>query len=151
MDKDQEDILLLPPGHQTFPRIKISEIETELEKCTIKANWDSIREMRKNEDDKVKEEKEVVLKYQSEHCDKYGNILDNNLNENQLDTIKKLKKKITGENLVCYKTDKTGNIALDTIENYSKKMFKHIGEDEVITEKRVKTIENVLKSMLIFG
>ena len=31
--------------------------------------------------------KEVVLKYQSEHCDKYENILDNNLNVNQLDTI----------------------------------------------------------------
>ena len=40
VDKDQEDILLLPPSHQTFPRIKMSEIEMELEKCTMKANWE---------------------------------------------------------------------------------------------------------------
>ena len=99
----------------------MSEIETELEKCTIKANWDSIREMRKNEEDKVKEEKEVVLKYLSEHCDKYGNILDNNLNENQLDTIKKLKKKITGENLVCYKTDKQETLLLTPLKIIAKR------------------------------
>ena len=198
--KDQEDILNLPPGFKTFPKLKVKEIETELQKCVIKASWETNREMRKLESDKVMEElsengehvvkdkhvnktlldlqnmkatdlknnkrvvipkldedsveinrnylkkelKEVFLKYQKEHCDKYGNIIENNLDDNQLKAIKGLKNKIQKDNLVCYTTDKTGNLVLDTIDNYSNKLAKHISEDEVITEKKVKTIENTL-------
>ena len=66
------------------------------------------------------------------------------MSDKQQKSIKTLKKKISEEKLVCYKTDKTGNLALDTIESYSKKMTKHIKDDEVIAEKMVKTIENSL-------
>ena len=48
------------------------------------------------------------------------------------------------EGLACGETDKTGRLTLDTLENISEKMDKHIKEDKVITEKEVKTIENKL-------
>ena len=48
------------------------------------------------------------------------------------------------EELVCFKTDKTGYLALDTQENFTKKMEKHIENDKIIDEKEVKTIENKL-------
>lgn len=43
------------------------------------------------------------------------------------------------EGLVCYKTDKTGKSAIDTIDNYATKMEKNIENDVEIT-----TIENKL-------
>ena len=59
-------------------------------------------------------------------------------------SIMGLKKKIKEEELVCFKTDKTGYLALDTQENFASKMSKHIKNDKVIGEKEVKTIENKL-------
>ena len=48
------------------------------------------------------------------------------------------------EELVCYKTDKTGYLALDTQENLVNKMEKHIKDDRVIDAKEVRTIEQKL-------
>ena len=55
-----------------------------------------------------------------------------------------MKTKIKDENLVCYKTDKTGNLALDNIENYSEKMKKHIKDDKIVSSKNLKRMENNL-------
>ena len=41
--KDQEEILQLPPGHKVFHRLKISEMENELEKFRIKSRWKRTR------------------------------------------------------------------------------------------------------------
>ena len=54
----QEEILLLPPGHQTYPKLKVSDMDLELEKCRIKYKWETMREMRKVEDAKVRNEME---------------------------------------------------------------------------------------------
>jgi hypothetical protein len=86
----------------------------------------------------------VFLEYRKDHCDQFGNIIENNLDEKQQESIKTLKRKMQDEELVCYTTDKTGNLVLDTIKNYSKKLSKHIKEDDVITDKKVKSIENIL-------
>ena len=50
LSEDQEEILLLPPEHQTFPKLDIEEFETDLAKCSIKERWDTIRESRKREE-----------------------------------------------------------------------------------------------------
>ena len=52
------------------------------------------------------------------------------------------------DDLVCYETDKTGKFTLDTLENYSNKMEKHIKNDEIINEKKLKTIENKMNNHL---
>ena len=52
----QEEILLLPPGHQTYPKLKVSDMDLELEKCRIKHKCKTMREMRKFEDAKLREE-----------------------------------------------------------------------------------------------
>ena len=81
--------------------------------------------------------KRIFKDFKNKHCDRFGNLKENNLNAEQRDTIKGLK-------LVCFKTDKTGYLALDTQENFAIKMDKHIENDKVISEKEVKTIENKL-------
>ena len=88
--------------------------------------------------------KEVFLRYRSQNCDKFGNILKNNLSKHQIEALRNLKSKISDENLVCTKTDKTGKLSLDTVENYSNKMMKHIENDKVLEPKDVKKIENIL-------
>ena len=86
-----------------------------------------------------------MIKYKSEYCDKFGNIRDNNISEAQAKDIKNLKDRIKKENLTCGETDKTGNLTLDTLENMSNKMEKHIKDDKVVNEKEIKTLENRLK------
>ena len=205
LNKDQKDILLLPPNFQTYPKLSLERFDTEIEKCIVKATWESNRQsiekeralaekekndnddtkiekgndkvydrttkildlrnlkatdlknnkrviLNKNNDDEkevkrnnfVSEFRRIFKNYRNTHCDRFGNLKENNLNENQRATINDLKKKMKEEELVCFKTDKTGFLALDTQENLAKKMTKHIGKDKEINEKAVKTIENKL-------
>ena len=54
--EEQEKVLLLPPEHQTYPKLNLEEFETDLAKCAIKERWETIRESRKcEESNKVKE------------------------------------------------------------------------------------------------
>ena len=208
VSKEHQEILLLPPEHQTYPKLNLEEFETDLAKCVIKDRWEALRDTRKREESNVIKEitamdpdkgventsdevydrnakvmdirnlkatdlknnkrvilpelnedeneirnnhvrnelKDVFLKYKSKNCDKYGNVLKNNMSKSQMDAIRNLKTKISEENLVCYKTDKTGKLALDTVENYSNKMEKHIKNDKTVSAKELKKIENDLNN-----
>ena len=66
--------------------------------------------------------KNIVIKYRNEHCDKSGNIINNNLDKNQLKDIKDLKKRMKKEGLAAGETDKTGKLTLDTLENVKEKL-----------------------------
>ena len=168
LTEDQKNILLLPPNHQTFPKLSLEKFETELEKCNIKMTWESMRKSRMEEKNHVDKEnddnidakkhgetekvyehktktldlrnlkatdlknnkrvivtmnnddekeikrnnvmlemKKVFSAYKAKHCDKFGNLIEGNLDKNQRKTIKDLKTKINDEELVCFKTDKT--------------------------------------------
>ena len=90
------------------------------------------------------------MKYRNDKCDKFGNVFENNLSEAQLKDIKDLNCRIKKEGLACGETDKTGKLTLDTLENISKKMDKHIKDDKVLKEKEVKTLENKLNRHIDF-
>ena len=94
--------------------------------------------------------REVVIKYKNDYCDKSGNILENNLSEEQLKDIKELKCRIKKEGLICGETDKTGKLTLDTLENMTEKMEKHIKDDKVLNDKEIKKLENKLNRHMSF-
>ena len=94
--------------------------------------------------------RQVVLKYKNENCDKLGNLIDNNLSETKLKDIRNLKCRMKKEGLVCGETDKTGKLTLDTLENISKKMDKHIKEDKTLNEKEIRKLENNLNRHMEF-
>ena len=48
LSEDQEEVLQLPPNHRFYPKLKLEEFKTELEKCIIKANWQKTRAQRMN-------------------------------------------------------------------------------------------------------
>ena len=105
-------------------------------------NYDDKKEITRN--NVMLELKKVFINYKEEHCDKFGNLKEGNLDRKHRKTIKDLKTKIEDEKLVCFKTDKTGYLALDTQDNLVKKMEKHIKDDRVIDEKEVRAIERNL-------
>ena len=57
---------------------------------------------------------------------------------NNKNTIKTYKSKTRD------KTDKTGKLALDTVQNYSEKIEKHIKDDKIVSPKSLRKIENEL-------
>ena len=76
--------------------------------------------------------------------------MENNLSKTQLKEIKNFKSRMDKEGLACGETDKTGKETLDTLENMSKKMDKHIKDDKVLNEKEVKKLENKLNRHMTF-
>ena len=79
-----------------------------------------------------------------EHCDKKGNMKENNLTKEQVKTIKELKDKIKSENLVCIETDKTGRFALDRKAKYITKIKKHIKLMKFFQERKLPIWKNKL-------
>ena len=86
--------------------------------------------------------RKVVIDYKKVNCDK--------LTKKQLKGIKNLKCRMKDENLACGETDKTGRITIDTLENMSRKMEKHINEEKIINEKEIKKVENNLNRHMEF-
>ena len=94
--------------------------------------------------------RKVVTKYKKEHCDKFGNVSENNLNKTQLKGIKNLKSRLKNSGLACGKTDKNGKLTLDTLDNIRKKMDIHIKNDKIIDAKGVKKLENKVNKHMEF-
>ena len=88
------------------------------------------------------------MNYKEEHCDKFGNVIESNVK--QVNDLKKFKERMQKEELVCGETDKTGKFTLDTLENMSKKMEKHIENDKILNQKEVTKIENSINKHMDF-
>ena len=124
-----------------FINLKPTDFKNNKRVIIPEAN-DDVEEIRRNN---LKSElRQVVVNYRNEHCDKSGNVFDNNLADTELKDMKNLKNRIKNEGLTCGVTDKSGKLTLDTLDNVSKKMDKHIGEDKVVSHKEVKRIESKL-------
>ena len=60
---------------------------------------------------------EVAKEYISKHCDKYGNIIETNLNKKQIEGLKSLKERVKQGEISILPTDKSGRLAVNTTEN----------------------------------
>ena len=133
------------PGKESldFRHLRATELKNN-KRVILQQPGDETEEIRRSN---LKSElRKVVMKYRHENCDKFGNVSDNNLSKTKLKTMKNLKTRINKEGLICSQTDKTGKLTLDTLENVTKKMEKHVKDDKVIDVKKVKTLENRLNS-----
>ena len=114
-----------------FRNLRATDLKNNKRIVIPKPDADDEEEIRRN--NVKKELGKVFINYMNENCDKYGNVIENNLSEKQVKAIKSLKEKMKDDNLVCFETDKTGKFALDRKENYIEKMKKHIENDEIIS------------------
>lgn len=84
--------------------------------------------------------------YVKMNCNEDGSIKNNNISVTQEKSIKDLKKRVKDENLVIYQTDKTNNFVVGTLDNAEHKMQKHLKNDEVISAKKIRSIDRQLNS-----
>ena len=64
-----------------------------------------------------------------EKCDKKGNILEKNLSQQEQRGLKSLAKRVNEKELIVQKTDKGGDLALNTPDNYIETMKPHFQSD----------------------
>ena len=88
----------------------------------------------------------VVNEYVNDNCDKSGRVKESNISVSQEKSLKELKSRIAEEKLVIYETDKTGNLVVDTLENVEAKMKKHVENDEIISDRKIRSIERSLNN-----
>ena len=134
-EKLNQKLELKDTGNKTEMKDKVFATEDSIDFRNLKAtdmkhNKRIIMPELDDDEDEIRrsnvkhELKEIFMRYREKNCDKVGNILENNLSGKQVKAIKDLKTKMKQEGLVCYKTDKTGKFAIDTVENYANKIVE---------------------------
>ena len=80
-----------------FTNLKATDLKNNKRIIIPNLNNDDEHEIRRNTV-KIELEK-VFVNYVKDHCDKFGNVIDNNLSEEQLKAIKSIKEKMKKEDL----------------------------------------------------
>ena len=92
--------------------------------------------------DNIKEKLlETAREYKAEKCDRKGNFKHHNLNNQDAEALKELKKEVRDKNIVVFSTDKSGKFAVDTPDNYREAVMRHTERDNEIDERKVRQIE----------
>ena len=77
--------------------------------------------------------------------DKFERKRDNNNESTEVTNgIKSLKKRLKNKEIICYPTDKSGSLNLDTYENYIENMQVHLKDMVEVTEEEYKSTEHLL-------
>ena len=59
VNDEEKEILKLPPDHALFPKVTVEKVETEMDKCYVKYNWEMGRKERENEKKKNSKKKMI--------------------------------------------------------------------------------------------
>ena len=82
--------------------------------------------------------------YKLDKCDAKGKVLNKNITKNAERGLKSLKKRVTEGTIYISRTDKSGKIAVITMEEYIRMGEVHTKDDKVITEKELHKIQTDL-------
>ena len=88
-----------------------------------------------------------VKEYVRTKCDERG-FPQSNLSKEERSGMKEIKNKIDQKELVCFKTDKSGKLTVDTAENYTKAIKVHTENDTKINMSQVEQIETEMNRQL---
>ena len=91
----------------------------------------------------------VVKAFIREKCDQKGNIHEKNLSQQQQRGLKSLAKRVKLKELVVQKTDKGGDLAINTPENYIETMRPHFESDPDLTWENHEKLEAELNACTI--
>ena len=83
---------------------------------------------------------EKVDEYVKNRCDEKG-YPQSNLTKDEKNGLKEIKKRIEEKEVVVFKTDKSGKLCVDKVENYKTALEVHTENDTKIDMARVETIE----------
>ena len=86
---------------------------------------------------------ECVRKYKANNCNAKGELKEHNLNREERQGLKEVKKDIKEKKIVVFTTDKSGKFSVDSPVNYEEAVRQHTTKDVEISENdKVKKIEN---------
>ena len=83
---------------------------------------------------------QVVIDYIKEQMDKSHKHVPGNLTREERRGMKDLKKMVEEKKLVVSKSDKSGVLTLDSVENYIQSLEPHTANDVIIDRKKVTEI-----------
>ena len=92
---------------------------------------------------------EVANNYIKNKCDKRGNILQRNLKPEEQRGLRSLAKKVGEKELIVQKTDKGGDLALNSPENYLNSLRPHFQSDPDISWEDHAKLKSELNACLI--
>ena len=88
---------------------------------------------------------ECVQMYKEAHCNGKGDIKEDNIDCEERQGLKQIKKDIKDKKIVVFTTDKSGKFSVDTPDNYMKAMELHTSKDiEVEGTEKEKKIETTM-------
>ena len=82
-----------------------------------------------------------VREYVEKNCNTKGFVKKNNIPEGISDGIKSLKDRIKDKEIVVYATDKTGELSVDSTQNYLNVLSEHTINDKKIEYRDVREVE----------
>ena len=88
-----------------------------------------------------------IRNYVKEECNEKG-WPESNLTQSEQAGLRELREKIDKKEIVVFKTDKSGKLAVDTPENYSEAITVHTANDEEIDDSKLRKIETSMNDHL---
>ena len=89
----------------------------------------------------------VVHNYREEHT-KDG-LPRSNLSKDETKGLRKIKARIKNQEVVCFSTDKSGKMSLDSTQNYQEAIRVHTTSDPIIDTKTLDSFENILNDHMM--
>ena len=90
---------------------------------------------------------EATVKFRKEECNEKG-FPKSNLTKKKADGLKELKEKVRNGECVVTKTDKSGKLTIDSVENYEAAVRVHTTGDKIIDQQSVAKLESKLNDHL---
>ena len=87
----------------------------------------------------------AVRMYRAEFCDERGNIKERNLSSACTRGIKDIRRMCRKGDIVCYPTDKSNRLSLQSTESYIQSAQPHIQGDRILSEDEMRKIEKTLE------
>jgi hypothetical protein len=91
----------------------------------------------------------VTRDYIKNKCDSKGNVFETNLTPSQQKGLKSLTERVKSKEIVAQQTDKGGDLALNTRENYIESMRPHTEEDPELSWEEHGKLESELNACTI--
>ena len=91
----------------------------------------------------------VANAYIQEKCDKKGNILERTLDHQQQRGLKSLSRRVSEKEIVVQKSDKGGDLVVNTMENYIETMKPHFESDPDLSWDQHAKLEAELNALSI--
>ena len=144
--QDEKEVFRPDERKMEFSRRRVTDMPTNRDINIPEPAEQNIETVLDNISSKVNA---VANNYIKTKCDKRGNILEQNLKPEQQRGLKSLVKRVNEKEIIVQKTDKGGDLALNTPENYIESLKPHFESDPCLSWDEHSKLESELNACSI--